>query len=131
MLLFRTANSYDLHAISQLLQATNLNNDGIEAYLGNFIILIINNKIIGAAGIENHFPYALKRAVAISHEHQHKQLGVKIINALLDKLHHQNFKAYYLLTETASVFFEKLSFITSSRENIPAAIKSINEFNPN
>ncbi len=124
----RSAVKNDLPAIKQLLQATNLPLDDIEPHIANFEVMTNNSEIIGVAGIESHYPFALIRSVAIAPEHQNKQLGVKIFTALMNKLYPQNFEAYYLLTETAISFFERFGFTEISRENVPIEIKSTNEF---
>lgn len=128
MLQFRTAENTDLDAIKQLLYTSNLPIDGIDCILSDVIVIEHNSEIIGVAGIENHFPYALIRSVAIASEYQNKQLGSQIINTLMNNAETQNYKAYYLLTETANLFFEKYGFKIIGRENIPIEIKSTNEY---
>jgi len=70
----------------------------------------------------------LIRSVVIDPTFRNKQIGNQLINALMDKLYPENYKGFYLLTETAASFFTKLGFMPVQRENVPVEIQQSTEF---
>lgn len=128
MLYFRTAIDDDLKEIKKLLAGSSLPFEDIDNIITDFEIVMMDNKIIGAAGVEKHFPYMLIRSVVIDPTFRHQHIGDQLIHALLDKLYPENYKGFYLLTESASPFFTKLGFVAVQRENVPVEIQQTTEF---
>ena len=110
MYTFRTATIDDFNAIQALLMQHQLPIDGLAQHIQHFEVVMANNQIIGVAGVEQYFPFALIRSVAIDAQYQHQQLGKQLIEVLLSKLNDASFTTYYLLTETEPTFFSKLNF---------------------
>lgn len=128
MIYFRTAVNDDLLEVKKLLAASALPFEDIDNLISDFEIALVDNKIIGAAGVEKHFPYMLIRSVVIDSAFRNKQIGYQLIHALMDKLYPENYKGFYLLTETAAAFFTKLGFMPVQRENVPVEIQQTTEF---
>ncbi|MBK8342606.1 MAG: GNAT family N-acetyltransferase [Bacteroidetes bacterium] len=128
MIHFRTAVDEDLMEVKKLLAASALPFEDIDNLISDFEIALVDNKIIGAAGVEKHFPYMLIRSVVIDPTFRNKQIGYQLIHALMDKLYPENYKGFYLLTETAASFFTKLGFMPVQRDNVPVEIQQTTEF---
>lgn len=128
MIHFRTAGIDDLQEVKKLLAASALPFEDIDHIITDFEVALVDNKIIGAAGVEKHFPYMLIRSVVIDQTFRNKQIGYQMLHALMDKLNPENFNGFYLLTESASSFFTKLGFVPVLRENVPDEIKQTTEF---
>jgi amino-acid N-acetyltransferase len=128
MYTFRTATIDDFNAIQALLMQHQLPIDGLAQHIQHFEVVMANNQIIGVAGVEQYFPFALIRSVAIDAQYQHQQLGKQLIEVLLSKLNDAGFTTYYLLTETAPTFFSKLNFHIIQRNEVPLVIQQTQEF---
>lgn len=128
MYTFRTATIDDFNAIQALLMQHQLTVDGLAQHILHFEVVMDNNQLIGVAGAEHYFPFALIRSVAIDSQYQHRQLGKQLIETLLSKLNAEGFTTYYLLTETAPTFFSKLNFQIISRNEVPLVIQQTQEF---
>lgn len=128
MYTFRTATIDDLTAIQTLLIQHQLPVDGLTQHIQHFEVVMANNHLIGVAGVEQYFPFALIRSVAIDAQYQHQHIGKKLIENLLSKLNQAGFTTYYLLTETAPTFFSKLNFHIIQRSEVPLVIQQTQEF---
>ena len=127
-ILIREARKDDLKAIKSLLDNSSLPFVDIEEHLMNFIVLEVEENIIGTIGTELYEDTALLRSLAVDKEYQSKGYGQDLYNALISKIKKMNVKNIYLLTETAEGFFNKLGFQKAERESVPASIKQTNEF---
>jgi amino-acid N-acetyltransferase len=87
-----------------------------------------DGEIVGTGGLEIQDPFALMRSVSVVKDHRNKQIGKHITSDLVDNVKRSNLKALYLMTETATSFFQKLGFETVDRERVPSEIKSTSEF---
>jgi amino-acid N-acetyltransferase len=128
MYTFRTATIDDFNAIQGLLMQHQLTVDGLAQHIQHFEVVMDTNQLIGVAGVEQYFPFALIRSVAIDSQYQHQQIGKQLIETLLSKLNAEGYTTYYLLTETATTFFSKLNFHTIPRSEVPDVIQQTKEF---
>lgn len=84
--------------------------------------------LIGSGGIESYDSFALLRSVAVRADARGQKLGDHIVSDLLRRARQLDFKAVFLLTETARDFFVKKGFADISRDEVPDAVKSSSEF---
>lgn len=99
--------------------------------LGNNLLLVYFNtheSLVGSGGLEFYDDLALLRSLAVSPELRGQQLGKEIVADLLEAAKEKNIREVYLLTQTASFFFQKLGFKPVSRESVPEAIQRSSEF---
>jgi amino-acid N-acetyltransferase len=97
----------------------------------NSLLLVYYNTheiLVGSGGLEFYNDYALLRSLAVSPELRGQQLGKQIVSDLLKFAQEQNIREIYLLTQTASFFFQKLGFTQVNREHVPEPIKKSSEF---
>lgn len=119
----------ELTQLKEFLRINQLPADDITLTNGSFIVYRdAENKITGSGGLEIYNQYALLRSLAVSQGLRGMMLGKKIVIDLLTLAHDKNLKEVYLLTNTASHFFEKFGFAEVARENVPFEIKASTEF---
>lgn len=87
-----------------------------------------DNNIIGSGGLEVYGNHALLRSLAVDENHRHQQVGLRMVNDLMEKAKHLNIENLFLLTETARTFFEKKGFREIDRTEVPEALLNSSEF---
>lgn len=118
----------DYSAIADLLQKVSLPTDGLEAIIPDTLVLKKSKSIIGCGALEIYPPFALLRSVAVEEHYQHLGCGDLMLNAILELARIRGLKSLYLLTETASTFFEKYGFEAINRDVVPESVKGSREF---
>jgi N-acetylglutamate synthase-like GNAT family acetyltransferase len=119
----------ELEILKAFLNANQLPADDLT--FTNSLLLVYYNThemLVGSGGLEFYNDYALLRSLAVSPELRGQQLGKQIVADLLKFAQEQNIREIYLLTQTASFFFQKLGFKQVNRELVPDAIKKSSEF---
>ena len=84
--------------------------------------------LVASGGLELYGDYALLRSIAVDENFRGRQLGKQIVNDLLITARKQGIKELYLLTETASAFFEQRGFVVTKRSLAPKALLQSTEF---
>lgn len=87
-----------------------------------------HENLVGSGGLELYGKHALLRSLAIDEKHRGKQLGKQMVDALIVKARSLEIENLYLLTETASVFFQGKGFETIDRSEVPEAVLNSSEF---
>lgn len=87
-----------------------------------------HKNLIGSGGLELYGKHALLRSLAINENHRGKNLGKQLVDNLIAKAKSLEIETLFLLTETASKFFEGKGFQTIDRSEVPEAVKNSSEF---
>lgn len=87
-----------------------------------------NENLIGTGGLEIYGSFGLLRSVCIGKNYHGKKLGTQIATHLIGKAKGLNLKGVYLLTETATGFFQKLGFKIIDRSLVTGEVKASAEF---
>lgn len=118
-----------LHALKEFL-VSNLLPAHDLTLVNNFLLAYYNthDTIVGSGGLEFYDNLSLLRSLAVSPGLRGQQLGKQIVSNLLDAARQRKVNQVYLLTQTASFFFQKLGFKPVTRENVPMAIQKSSEF---
>jgi len=87
-----------------------------------------DNNIIGSGGLEVYGKNALLRSLAVDEIHRHQQVGIRMVNDLMEKAKHLKIENLFLLTETARTFFEKKGFQDIERTEVPEPLRNSSEF---
>ncbi len=124
----REAKQNDINFISDLLKSMALPYEDFNVHLNNFYVIEDENKIIATAGYETCSSYALLRSFAVDDAYKSLGLAKKLYKALEKKAKEEKIKAFYLLTETAKGYFEKLNFICIEKDEAPKSIKNTEQF---
>jgi amino-acid N-acetyltransferase len=114
--------------ILSLLKAEKLPFEDLSNSLGNFLVAIEDNKVIGAIGLEQYENYGLLRSMVVSKKFRNQKIASSLVHHLEGLASAQGIECIYLLTETASEYFEKKGYQKISREKVPASIQASSEF---
>jgi amino-acid N-acetyltransferase len=102
--------------------------DITEDMLEHFRVYRDHNGVAGVVGLEKYGDVALLRSLVVTNEHLGRGLGRRRVVAAEDLAASLNVRCVYLLTTTASTFFEHLGFPLVAKEEAPLAIQRTREF---
>lgn len=124
----RTATVADESAIRGLLSVTGLPVADVDVTRQVFVVATADGQIDGCVGIELHGAVALLRSLTV----REKLRGAGVGNALLERAREvaksHRIETLFLLTTTASQFFERRGFITFDRSMVPDEIAGSAQF---
>ncbi|MEM8811890.1 MAG: arsenic resistance N-acetyltransferase ArsN2 [Pseudomonadota bacterium] len=125
----RDALASDLPQIIGLLATNDLPTEDLSAdMLKDFVVLEIDDDLVGVAGLEIAGPDALLRSLAVAPDHQSKGLGRRLFDAIGTKAATRDVWTLYLLTTTAAAFFQTHGCSIWDRRHVPKAIGATAEF---
>jgi N-acetylglutamate synthase-like GNAT family acetyltransferase len=125
---FEQATPSDLDAIRHLLESYGLPANDIKGHLDNFIVVKESNVLIGVGGWESCKEVALLRSLAVNTSHKGLAVAEKMLKLLEEQAANSGVRAFYLLTDTATNYFERFDFNERSRENAPESIRKTKQF---
>ncbi len=126
---YRQALIADLIEIQRLLESYDLPANDCTEHLSNFIVAESNHAIVGVGGFENCDSLGLLRSFAVNSSHKGQGIAEEIFYLVKAKAINSDIKQFYLLTTTASKYFERFGFTICSRNDIPNPIKATKQFN--
>ena len=125
----RPALAGELDAIVALLSAAGLPvEDLTEAKLDAFVVAAEGEVHVGVVGLEIHEPDALLRSLAVERRHRSRGLGARLVDAIENEARARGVTALYLLTTTATTFFERMGYTAHDRAAVPSSIAATTEF---
>jgi protein-tyrosine-phosphatase/N-acetylglutamate synthase-like GNAT family acetyltransferase len=128
-MLIESAATDDEAAIKSLLAAADLPTaDWSPELLQASVVARKGERVVGVGAIERRGQSGLLRSVAVAAELRGTGMGRDIVTALEQRARRDGLSALYLLTTTASGFFERLGYRALSREDAPVAIRMTAQF---
>ena len=125
----RPARPAELDAIADLLRAADLPVEDLNAaMLGAFVVATDGGACVGVVGLEIHGSNALLRSLAVEPRHRSRGLGAGLVDAIETEARARGVAALYLLTTTATAFFERAGYAAHDRAAVPPAIAATTEF---
>jgi len=125
----RPARRSELDAIVGLLRATELPVEDLNvSMLDAFVVATDGADCVGVAGLEICESTALLRSLAVEPRHRRRGLGARLIDAVEAEARARGVTALYLLTTTATMFFERMGYTAHARAAVPPAIAATTEF---
>lgn len=124
----RSASSRDLPQILTLLREAELPQLGVDGILEQTLVIQADGYLIGTASLEVYGNSALLRSVAIHRDHRGQGSGTRLVEAALALARKSQVKRVYLLTESATGFFQRLGFRVISRSEVDEAVQRSAEF---
>jgi len=118
----------DWPAIASLLRDSGLPLDGLDKHLGATIVARDDGAIVGCAALELYGSDALLRSVAVAPTHRGEGMGEALTAAAIALARKHGIHAIHLLTETAEGFFPRFGFTITTRDAVPAAVRTSVEF---
>lgn len=122
------ANQTNRSAIIELLKSEKLPVDDLPGNLDHFFVAINDSDIIGVIGLEHYPPFGLLRSMVVRKDHQNKKIATTLVEILEKHASDLKIERIYLLTETASSYFEKKNYQRVERTDVPDEIKQSTEF---
>ena len=115
-------------SIIQLLQAEKLPVDDLPASLDNFFVATDNNNVIAAIGVELYGDCGLLRSMVVDRDYRSKYIASQLVQELESHAKTNGVNCMYLLTETASQYFERKGYQRIARDQVPEPLKASSEF---
>ena len=125
----RPARPAEFDAIAGLLRAADLPVEDLNAaMLDAFVVAVEGRACVGVVGLENHGSSALLRSLAVEPRYRSRGLGARLVDAVETEARARGVAALYLLTTTATTFFERVGYAAHDRAAVPPAIAATTEF---
>ena len=124
----RRATLGDLAAIERLLTQSHLPLDGVCEALGDFVVALAGDAVVGVAGLEVCCDNALLRSVAVADGWRSLGLGRSLVTRVIADAEARGIHALYLLTTTADQYFPSFGFRTIARDEVPEDVRATKEF---
>jgi amino-acid N-acetyltransferase len=118
----------DLAAIRDLLRASALPLDGLDAHIATTLAARDGTRVVGCAAVELYDGAALLRSVAVAEGRRGIGLGRRLTEAALDLARGRGARAAYLLTTTAGDYFPRCGFRPVARDAVDPAVRRSVEF---
>jgi len=115
-------------AFRSLLKSSGLPADDLDYKRDLLVGYYEGDELVGTGGLEVYGPYALLRSLSVKMGIRGKAVGSAITEYLLAEANKRKLKAIYLLTETASGFFQKKGFAEVPRDAVPQEVRTSEEF---
>jgi amino-acid N-acetyltransferase len=115
-------------SIIAMLQAEKLPVEDLPASLDNFFVALDDDKVIGVIGLEQYEQYGLLRSMVVDKEYRNKNIASRLVRQLENYTTTIGITCLYLLTETASQYFERKRYSKISRNEVPVSLQASSEF---
>lgn len=124
----RAALEPDLEDVISLLIDEDLNIEGVHENIGNFVVALDGEDLVGCGGAEAFQFVALIRSVAVHPDHRSNGVGRRIVREMLDRLSSRGLREFYLVTENAEGWFRKRGFKPCDRDEVHPQVLASTEF---
>ncbi|WP_436906735.1 arsenic resistance N-acetyltransferase ArsN2 [Halosimplex marinum] len=105
------------------LPTDDLGRDAVDCYVARAA-----GERVGVGGLERHGRDGLLRSVAVEPEHQGSGYGAAVVDGIERETSDAGVDRLFLLTTTASDFFAGLGYESVEREDVPAALRTTEQF---
>ena len=122
------ANQTHRSTIIELLKTEKLPVDDLPGNLNHFFVAIIDDVVVGAIGLEHYPPLALLRSMVVQKDYRNQKIAASLVETLERHAGNLNIDSIYLLTETASSWFDRKNYQRVERTEVPNEIKQSSEF---
>jgi len=119
----------DFEYIVALLNQSNLPTIDLKiSNMQDFYVAIVDGDIVGVGGIDMQDNMAFVRSFAVKSEYQGQGVAHKIYNTIEDEAKRSGISQFYLLSETATQYFEKFGFKIIQRDTAPQWVQQSTQF---
>jgi amino-acid N-acetyltransferase len=127
-LTFSAAQPSDRTALIKLLQSAALPIEDLPHSLESFILAKEDGHVVGSVGVELYGTTALLRSLAVTATKQGTGLGKYLVEQAMQLAFQHGVQAVYLITTTATGFFQNQGFTLVDRTQVPASIRQTAQF---
>jgi amino-acid N-acetyltransferase len=125
---YRAAQPSDLTEIQGLLESYDLPASDCREHLSNFIVAEENSGVIGVGGFQACGQSGLLRSFAVDHAYKSQGIAEEIFDLVKSIAIDGDIDQFYLLTTTASGYFERFGFSVCDRNSVPDSVKATKQF---
>lgn len=118
----------DLSDVLELLRDCELLETGVAEAIESFMVARADSWLVGCAGLEVYGDVGLLRSVAVRASTRGSGLGSELVARVAAGARRQGLRELFLLTTTASQFFERRGFQVLQRSAVPPEIAASWEF---
>ncbi|THU39330.1 GNAT family N-acetyltransferase [Niastella caeni] len=122
------ANQTHRLAIIELLKGEKLPVEDLPGNLDHFFVALNGGEVVGAIGLEHYPPFGLLRSMVVRKDHRNQKVAAALVEILEKHAADLKIDRVYLLTETASAYFDKKNYQRVERTDVPDEIKRSTEF---
>jgi len=101
--------------------------DLTRAHLEHFLVCRNTEEIVGTVGLELCETAALLRSLAVRPSHRNEGLGARLVDAIEAYARDCEVHHIYVLTTTASDYFDRHGYETIRRDELPNAVRETDE----
>jgi amino-acid N-acetyltransferase len=123
-----TATRAELSDVLALVHECELLETGVAEAIESFVVARAKGSLIGCAGLEVYGALGLLRSVAVRASTRGAGVGSELVARITAAARAQGLRELFLLTTTASQFFERRGFQTVKRAALPPEIAESWEF---
>lgn len=124
----READADDLDRVEATLKANDLPYRDVRTGPGRFFLARSDGERVGVGGVEIHGTNGLLRSVAVAESSRGRGYGTALCEALEGYARENGVTTLYLLTTTASGFFQGRGYGEVDREDVPSSVRATTEF---
>lgn len=114
--------------ILELLENNKLPTDDIGLTLEHFWVVLENEHVVGAIGLEVYDRYGLLRSMVVSAASRGKGIAAMLVGNLEAQAGKMGIDEIFLLTETAPEYFLRQGYTETKRDLVPEALRASSEF---
>lgn len=115
-------------AVKEMLRNEKLPVSDLPADLKNFYIATDNGSVIGSIGLETYDEFGFLRSLVVKPEYRTRKIAGELVKKLEEHAQQAGLGAIYLLTETASAYFQQKGFTIIKRDEMPSVLQQSSEF---
>jgi amino-acid N-acetyltransferase len=127
-LLVSRASIGDLPSVLALVKQCELLETGIAEGIGSFMVARSASAVLGCAGLEKYGELGLLRSVAVAPSARGTGIGAQLLQSIAAAARADGVRELFLLTTTATSYFQKHGFTAIPRESAPAQVADSWEF---
>ncbi len=124
----RRATPSEFARINELLAQASLPPLPSDTSVSNVLVATRDDTVIGAVALEVMARLGLLRSLVVDPEHRRTGVANRLMQAVLSRVNELGLREVYLLTESASAFFEPHGFKPIARDRVPSEIQKTREF---
>lgn len=125
---YSMADVADLVAIRAMLSQNGLPHEDVSCHLPNIVVARREGGVVGTAALELYGTSALLRSVCVQQQYRSLGVATRLCDLASAQARKMGVTHLYLLTTTASRFFEARGFRRCARDSVPAPIAATQEF---
>lgn len=124
----RAADTQTVDRVADLLRRNDLPASDVTAHPERFVLAFADDSLVGVGGLESAGSVGLLRSLVVRDGYRGNGYGGALCDALESRARDRGVETLYLLTTTASGFFESRGYEVVDRDTAPDGIQQTAQF---